>query len=519
MVPAPAPASPFPLRRHPHLYEINTWAWLEELSARAGRQIGLRDVPDSEWDSFARLGFDIVWLMGMWQRSPRSREIAMADPGMRSAYDRALPGWKPSDVVGSAYSVKEYAPDPRIGTWEDLDYARDKLRGRGIALFLDFVGNHTALDHPWTREHPEFYVQGTAQDFERDPGSFCRIENDKGVVYIAYGRDPYFPPWTDVAQLNHFSLEMRAAQINSLRNIARHCDGVRCDMAMLHLRDIFARVWARFLEGIKRPETEFWQDVHREVPELILLAEAYWGTEQQLLDLGFSFVYDKGLYDAVRDMNVGGVRAILSVDVKQQSRFARFLENHDEPRSMSVFGKQRLFSAATLMGTLPGMRFYFEGEVEGCLEHVPVSLRTQAEWIADPFCIDIFGKILTITKDAVFHEGQWRLLEITDTGDSTSGNLIAYEWFSSAISSTSARKVIAVNLSETTSHAWVHFDNSLDAATDYIFHDLLHDVRYPRKGSELCDHLFVALEGFQAHLFDVTVASGSGEEKGKSNAS
>ena len=206
------------------------------------------------------------------------------------------------------------------------------------------------------------------KDFERDPGSFCRIESDKGVVYIAYGRDPYFPPWTDMAQLNHFSLEMRAAQINGLQNIARHCDGVRCDMAMLHLRDIFARVWAPFLEGIKPPETEFWQDVHREVPELILLAEAYWGTEQRLLDLGFSFVYDKGLYDAVRDMNVGGVRAILAADVQQQSHFARFLENHDEPRSMSVFGKQRLLSAATLMGTLPGMRFYFEGEVEGCLD-------------------------------------------------------------------------------------------------------------------------------------------------------
>ena len=186
---------------------------------------------------------------------------------------------------------------------------------------------------------------------------------------------------------------------------------------------------------------------------------------------------------------------------------------------MSVFGKQRLLSAATLMGTLPGMRFYFEGEVEGCLEHVPVSLRTQAEWTPNPLCIDIFGKILTITKDAVFHEGQWRLLEMSDTGDSTSGNLIAYEWFSSAISSTPARKVIAVNLSETASHAWVHFDSSLDAAKDYIFHDLLHDVRYPRKGSELRDHLFVGLEGFQAHLFDVTVASGSDEEKGKSNAS
>jgi hypothetical protein len=374
------------------------------------------------------------------------------------------------------------------------------------------------LDHPWTHEHPEFYVQGTPKDFARDPGSFSRIESDKGVVYIAYGRDPYFPPWTDVAQLNHFDLGMRAAQISELQNIARHCDGVRCDMAMLHLRDIFARVWGRFLGGMKAPETEFWDDAHRAVPELVLLAEAYWGTEQRLLDLGFSFVYDKNLYDAVRDMNAGGVHGILMTEVRQQSRFARFLENHDEPRSMSVFGKQRLLSAATLMGTLPGMRFYFEGEIEGCTAHVPVSLRTGAELPADPFCIDIFGKILAITKQAVFHEGQWRLLEIADTGDATSGNLIAYEWFSCAASATPVRKVIAVNLTETTAHAWVRFDDTLDGERDYIFYDQLHDVRYPRKGSELRGQgVFVRLEAFQAHLFDVTLATA--EEKGISNAS
>ena len=173
-----------------------------------------------------------------------------------------------------------------------------------MALFLDFVGNHTALDHPWTREHPDFYVQGTHEDFDNDPSLFYRIETPQGSRYsLAHGKDPYFPPWTDTLQLNHFSLPMRAAQLATLRTIAQHCDGVRCDMAMLHLNDIFEKIWSRFLKGAAPPATEFWTEARLAVPNLILLAEVYWGTERRLLDLGFSFVYDKELYDAVRDVH------------------------------------------------------------------------------------------------------------------------------------------------------------------------------------------------------------------------
>jgi hypothetical protein len=136
MAPALEPSRQFDLRAHPNLYEINTWAWLEQLSARAGREINLASVPDSEWDSFAQLGFDIVWLMGVWQRSPESRRIALADPRNVGAYARALPGWTPADVVGSPYAVKQYVPDPRIGTWDDLDRAREKLREQESRYFL-----------------------------------------------------------------------------------------------------------------------------------------------------------------------------------------------------------------------------------------------------------------------------------------------------------------------------------------------------------------------------------------------
>ena len=190
-------AKNFRFRPHPHLCEINTWAWLEQLSARAGHLLKLEDLPDTEWDMLANRGFDIVWLMGIWQRSAEARRVALNSPKATAAYNAALPGWKPSDVVGSPYSVAAYVPDPRIGTFGSIDAVREKLHARGMALFLDFVGNHTALDHAWTREHPEFYMQATGEDFQKDPSSFYRIDTSNGARYLAFGRDPYFPPWTD----------------------------------------------------------------------------------------------------------------------------------------------------------------------------------------------------------------------------------------------------------------------------------------------------------------------------------
>lgn len=490
----------FPLRPHPHLYEINTWAWLEKLSARAGRPIKLADIPDTEWDALAHLGFNAIWLMGVWRRSPESRRIALADPANIPQYDRALPGWNPEDVVGSPYAVAGYVPDPRVGNWDELDAVREKLHARGMALFLDFVGNHTAVDHPWTREHPDFYVQGTQSDFDNDPSLFCRIETAKQPLFLAHGKDPYFPPWRDTLQLNHFSLPMRTAQVATLRTIAQHCDGVRCDMAMLHLNDIFGKNWSRLLKGASPPTTEFWAGAHAAVPDLILLAEAYWGTEQRLLDLGFSFAYDKELYDAVRDIVMPDVRSRLKDDLSYQNHLTRFLENHDEGRCAAVFSTERLASAATLMGALPGMRFYHQGELDGSKIQLPITLRMAADEPPDPTTAAFFAKILRITGEDVFHTGAWNLLSVTPEGDASPDGLIVYEWRSE-----NSWKVIAVTLAGQPSQGRVHFGNRSLPAKEYVFYDELNDVRYVRAGDEVRGPgLFVRREGFQAHIFDVS---------------
>ena len=110
---------------------------------------------------------------------------------------------------------------------------------RGLRLILDFVPNHVAPDHPWVSDHPEYFIQGSAEDARSDPASFIEF----GGKVFACGRDPYFPAWPDVLQLNAFHPGLRQAVIETISEIAEQCDGIRCDMAMLMLNDIFERTW------------------------------------------------------------------------------------------------------------------------------------------------------------------------------------------------------------------------------------------------------------------------------------
>lgn len=492
-------SSTFAYRPHPHLYEINTWAWLEELSAKLGRKIGLHDVPDSEWDNIARLGFDFIWLMGVWEHSPIGRRFFQTDAPSFPGFDQALPSWKLSQVVGSPYSVRQYQPDARIGSWADLDHVREKLRARNIGVILDFVANHTAPDHPWTASHPEYYIRGAQDDFRKDPSDFYLMETGAEPNLLAHGRDPYFPPWRDVVQLNYFEPAARSALIDELREVAKHCDGVRCDMAMLVLNDIFARTWGPLLAGREAPPREFWTDAVAAVPEFVWLAEVYWNCEGPIQSLGLQFTYDKGLYDALRDGHIDEVHSRLSADLATQSHAARFLENHDEARSAAVFGAVKREAFGTLIATLPGMRFYHHGQLDGRKIHLPIPLAVAAPEKLDADTRAFYERILKLTNESVFHSGQWQLLEIQSGGDDTFRNLVAYQWLAK-----NSRKVVIVNLSGSTSQARVRFPAGISASQQYMFLDQLHDVRYPRAGEEIVQSgLYVRLDPFRAHLFDI----------------
>ncbi len=150
--------------KYPVIYEINTWVWLGELSRKCGKSVDLATVPEQEWDALATQGFDAVWFMGVWERSPAGIDISMRNQELVEGFRRALPDFTAADNVGSPYCVRRYLVDKHLGGPKGLAAARRKLSERGLRLLLDFVPNHVAPDHPWVGKHPEYFVRGSEDD-------------------------------------------------------------------------------------------------------------------------------------------------------------------------------------------------------------------------------------------------------------------------------------------------------------------------------------------------------------------
>src|SRR5512138_695899 len=162
--------------RYPSLFQVNTRAYLSELTTGLDHPATLDDVPGTQLDEWAAAGFDLVWFLGVWQTGPAGRQVSESTPGWLAEYRRVLPDFHMSDVCGSCFSVQDYRVHEAIGGDEALDRLRRRLHDRGLRLILDFVPNHTAPDHPWVSMHPEFYVEGTAEQLAVQPQNYCRVE-------------------------------------------------------------------------------------------------------------------------------------------------------------------------------------------------------------------------------------------------------------------------------------------------------------------------------------------------------
>lgn len=266
---------------HPSLYQVNTRAWLFERGAALGRPATLDDVADTSFERFAADGFDWVWLLGVWQTGEAGRRVSLTQPEWRREYRELLPDFTDADVCGSPFAVQDYVVHRDFGGPAALARFRARLARQGVKLMLDLVPNHTALDHAWAREHPEFYVHGGDDDLAREPGNYVRVDTARGPCVLAHGRDPYFPGWPDTLQLNHRHPDLRDALLGVLERIAEQCDGVRCDMAMLVLPDVIARTWgdrARPADGRAPADDSFWPKatahVRQRRPDFFFMAEA-----------------------------------------------------------------------------------------------------------------------------------------------------------------------------------------------------------------------------------------------------
>lgn len=482
--------------KNPKLYEINTRVWLN------ARNLSLAEAPISFFSELKEKGIDIIWLMGIWKNSEDSVDKYCFTSDLVSSYQKALKDWQKEDVIGSPYAIDSYCVNPRIGCNEDLLAFKEKLNNLGLKLFLDFIPNHMSAASSLVQSHPELFLKGDEELLQRDPFTFFKDEAS-GKIF-AHGRDPLFSAWQDTIQINFFNPEARKFFTDQLLRLTQFCDGLRCDMAMLPLNNIFSNTWVGPInkQGLAKPSEEFWTDAIRTVKEkkkdFIFLAETYWDLEWDLQQLGFDFTYDKRLLDRLSNNDISGVKAHIKANIDFQMKSARFIENHDEQRAVTKFGKFRSLAAATIISTLPGMKFYFNGQFEGKKTRVPVQLKREPVEKISATVHRFYDKLLNITKEDIFKYGEWNELEPSSAGN---GNISFKNFFAWIWIYKGSKRLVVINYSDLTSQCRLSIDLNGDSDT-ITLHDLLNDRTFERSKKEMKDPgLFVELKSYGAHIF------------------
>jgi Alpha amylase, catalytic domain len=484
----------------PSLYQVNTRALIQEITRNSGRSATLDDISDGFLDHLSKQHFDWVWFLGVWQTGVAGQSISRKNEDWQREFRETLPDLTDEDVCGSCFAITDYVANRDFGGNAALDRLRDRVHRRGMKLLLDFVPNHTALDHPWVTAHPEFYVHGNEEQLREQPRNYIRMECGGKPAVLAFGRDPYFAGWPDTLQLNYAEPALQQAMLCELKRIAQHCDGVRCDMAMLILPEVFDRTWG------KRPEP-FWtkaiESVREGKPGFMFMAEVYWDLEWTLQQQGFTYTYDKRLYDRLRDGHARPVRDHFRADINFQTHSARFLENHDEPRAAAVFPPDMHRAAAVLTFLCPGLRFFHDGQFEGRTKKVPVHLGRRPDEAVDRSLHEFYEHLLACVGLPEVRDGAWNLLDCTPAWDGnwTADCFICFAWNRSP----QENLIVVVNYAANQSQCYVRLPFGDLAGHSVLLQDLMGHEVFERDGTQLTSGgLYLDMESWGYRVFRVT---------------
>jgi len=403
----------------------NVYVWLDQLSKQYGRLMTRLDhIPDEELDTLARRGFTGLWLIGLWERSVASQKIKQmcGNP----------------EAVASAYSLFDYQIAADLGGDEAYQDLRERAWRRGVRLASDMVPNHVGIDSRWVIEHPDWFISldhspfpsysfnGPNLSWDERVGIYLEDHyynrSDAAVVfkrvdhwtgsekYIYHGNDGTSMPWNDTAQLNYLNPEVREAVIQTILHVARQFPIIRFDAAMTLAKKHYQRLWfpepgtggdipSRAEYGLTRAQfnalipNEFWREVvdrvAQEVPDTLLLAEAFWLMEGYFVrTLGMHRVYNSAFMNMLRDEDNGKYRSVvkntLAFDPQILKRYVNFMNNPDERTTVDQFGKDdKYFGACTMMATMPGLPMFGHGQIEGFTEKYGMEYR-RAYWDEQP---------------------------------------------------------------------------------------------------------------------------------------
>lgn len=388
----------------------NTLVWLWQLSEKYQKKIQyLDEIPEAEIEYLKSFGFNAIWLIGMWERSPASQKI------------KRLYGKK--ELISSAYSIFQYEIAENLGGQKALDILRKKLMANGMFLACDIVPNHTGLDSPWLTEHPEWYISSHKNPVENwefnspnlldscdaevhlEDGYYdetraaevflFRNKNLNRPLYVYHGNDGTSMPWNDTAQLNYLNAELREEVKNLITGIAKQFDIVRLDAAMTLVKQHFHRLWFPPGDDVQCIPTresfrlsqsefdelmplEFWQEVMQAIkksaPNTLLMAEAFWLMEKFFIqELDIHRVYNSAFMHNLRDEKNQAFRSyladILFQDPHLLERFVNYMTTPDEKTAYEQFGKsKKYFGTCALIATMPGLPLFGHGQIEGLSE-------------------------------------------------------------------------------------------------------------------------------------------------------
>lgn len=483
---------------HPALYQIDARDWLWRCSQEYGSPCTLDQIPDADLDRLAGLGFDLVYLLGVWQTGSAGENVSRSTADWQPGFRDALPDLSPNDITGSPFAITGYEVHEQFGGSYSLEILRSRMRQRGLGLILDFVPNHTALDHPWVEEHPGYYVAGTSAQFARNPGGFRKVAINGQSRFLALGKDGNSPSWPDTLQLNYANPALQGAMIAELTRIAKQCDGLRCDMSMLILPDVFQKTWGLGMQPFWPSAIDACRQVHS---DFVFLAEVYWGLEGILLSQGFDYTYDKSLLDNLAARRVADVRQQLTAPFDYQCRMARFLENHDQARAAAIFPPVVHRAAAVITYLSPGMGFFHSGQIEGARIRPSVHLRRRAVEPPDLEIEAFYNRLLEVRRSRPASI-EWHLLSPAEAwpGNGTFRDLVAFAWHSSDRPSL----LIASNYSDHPSQCYLPMPFAGLAGKTVTLTDALSIDVYERSGDDLLSRgLYLDVPAWKSHAFRI----------------
>ncbi len=545
----------------------NTLVWLDQLSKRHGRSITRLDqIPDQELDILSHQGFNVLWLIGLWTRSEISKKIKhwCGNP----------------DAESSAYSLKAYRIDPMLGGDQALEDLRKRAWERGIRLASDMVPNHTGLDSGWLKHKPDWFVSTPEPPFpaytfnggnlSSDPDMgiyledhyydrsdaavvFKRVDHRNGDTrYVYHGNDGTSMPWNDTAQLNYLNPELREEIIQVILNVARQFKVIRFDAAMTLAKRHIQRLWfpepgsggdipSRSAHSVKGADfnaalpKEFWREVvdrvAKEVPDTLLLAEAFWMMEGYFVrTLGMHRVYNSAFMNMLKMEENGKFFAMLAqtleFDPRILQRFVNFLSNPDEDTAIAQFGKgDKYFGATILMVTLPGLPMFAHAQIEGFEEKYGMEYR-RAYWDEHPdeaLVIRHQHQVFPLMKKRYLFAGasNFRLFPVWNEQGHQCESVFAYTnrsgterslvYVNNAYESQSGwiKTAVPVNIDAAASEPKLVAEDvvaalSFDVDNSYfvIYQEQISGLWYIRSVAEIRDNgLFVSLNGYESKVF------------------